>query len=399
VTEILHGGGETGCGEVARALRGAAPHELFEVVRAILTRDHGAAGAELLMADYACTLLQPVTALPFTAGSVSARTSAEGRAFASQEPYAVPGPAGTTVHLPVTARGDRLGVLSVRFPSAVLVRGLLGGLQDVADALAHEILVADRDTDFFLRARRARRLTLAAEMQWQLLPGRSCSRPEYDLGAQLEPAYAVFGDSFDWSASADDLTLTVNNGMGEGIDAALLTGLAVSALRNARRAGLGLADQAALADQALYGQHQGRQHLAMLLLRFDLDTGEAEVIDAGSPRIWRLRGGVVEPLVLEAQLPLGMFEDTVYTSQRFRVLPGDRLFFLSDGVYDVLSPAGEAYGLHALARAVVNTRLLPAPLVPQALLEELPGHRGGTDAADDAMVVCLDWHGRPPAGV
>ncbi|MGW6614074.1 PP2C family protein-serine/threonine phosphatase [Streptomyces erythrochromogenes] len=385
-----------GAGNVERLLREAAPHELFEEVRGVLTRGHGATGAELLMADYASARLQPVTARPFTADSVSAYNSSEGRAFGAQEPHVVSGEGGTTtVHLPVSVRGDRLGVLSVRYPAGVRVGGLLGALQDVADALAHEILVADRDTDFFLQARRARRLTLAAEMQWELLPGRSCSRPEYDLGAQLEPAYAVHGDSFDWSASADHLTLTVNNGMGEGIDAALLTSLAVSALRNARRAGLGLADQAALADQALYGQYQGRLHLAMLLLRFDLDTGEAEVIDAGSPRVWRLRGGTLEPFELEAQLPLGMFEDTVYTPQRFRMLPGDRLFFLSDGVYDVLSPAGEPYGLHALARAVTNTRLLPPSQVPRALLEELPGFRGGVDASDDAMVVCLDWHGRP----
>ncbi|MFE9222007.1 PP2C family protein-serine/threonine phosphatase [Streptomyces lavendulae] len=395
MTEVVGGEDVGGGGHVERVLRGAAPHELFEEVRGVLARDHGAAGAELLMADYASARLQPVTVRPFTAGSVSAYNSAEGRAFGSQEPHVVPGEDGATVHLPVTVRGDRLGVLSVRFPAGVAVGALLAPLRDVADALAHEILVADRDTDFFLQARRARRLTLAAEMQWQLLPGRSCSRPEYDLGAQLEPAYAVFGDSFDWSASADHLTLTVNNGMGEGIDAALLTNLAVSALRNARRADLGLADQAALADQALYGQYQGRRHLAMLLLRFDLDTGEAEVIDAGSPRVWRLRGGVVEPIGLEAQLPLGMFEDTVYTCQSLRVLPGDRLFFLSDGVYDVLSPAGEPYGLHALTRAVMSTRLLPPSQVPRALLEELPGYRGGVDAADDAMVVCLDWHGRP----
>ncbi|ATZ29302.1 PP2C family protein-serine/threonine phosphatase [Streptomyces lavendulae] len=395
MTEVVGGEDVGGGGHVERVLRGAAPHELFEEVRVVLARDHGAAGAELLMADYASARLQPVTVRPFTAGSVSAYNSAEGRAFGSQEPHVVPGEDGATVHLPVTVRGDRLGVLSVRFPAGVAVGALLAPLRDVADALAHEILVADRDTDFFLQARRARRLTLAAEMQWQLLPGRSCSRPEYDLGAQLEPAYAVFGDSFDWSASADHLTLTVNNGMGEGIDAALLTNLAVSALRNARRADLGLADQAALADQALYGQYQGRRHLAMLLLRFDLDTGEAEVIDAGSPRVWRLRGGVVEPIGLEAQLPLGMFEDTVYTCQSLRVLPGDRLFFLSDGVYDVLSPAGEPYGLHALTRAVMSTRLLPPSQVPRALLEELPGYRGGVDAADDAMVVCLDWHGRP----
>ncbi|MET9839850.1 PP2C family protein-serine/threonine phosphatase [Streptomyces virginiae] len=395
MTEGVRDEGVGGGGEVERALRGAAPHALFEEVRGILARDHGAAGAELLMADYASARLQPVTAQPFTADSVSAYNSAEGRAFGAQEAHVVPGEDGITAHLPVTVRGDRLGVLSVRYPAGVTVGGLLGPLQDVADALGHEILVADRDTDVFLQARRAKRLTLAAEMQWQLLPGRSCSRPEYDLGAQLEPAYAIFGDSFDWSASADHLTLTVNNGMGEGIDAALLTSLAVSALRNARRAGLGLADQAALADQALYGQYQGRLHVAMLLLRFDLDTGEVEVIDAGSPRVWRLRGGSVEPFGLEAQLPLGMFEDTVYTTQRFRVLPGDRLFFLSDGVFDVLSPAGEPYGLHALTRAVMNTRLLPPSQVPRALLEELPGYRGGAEAVDDAMVVCLDWHGRP----
>ncbi|MFF0550022.1 PP2C family protein-serine/threonine phosphatase [Streptomyces sp. NPDC004311] len=397
MTEGERGEGAGGRGDVERVLREAAPHELFEAVRGVLARDHGAVGAELLMADYASARLQPVTARPYTADSVSAYSSVEGRAFGSQEPHVVAVSDGTTVHLPVSVRGDRLGVLSVRYPAGVRIGGLLGPLQDVADALAHEILVADRDTDFFLQARRAQRLTLAAEMQWQLLPGRSCSRPEYDLGAQLEPAYAIFGDSFDWSASPDHLTLTVNNGMGEGIDAALLTGLAVSALRNARRAGLGLADQAALADQAVYGQYQGRLHLAMLLLRFALDTGEVEVIDAGSPRVWRLRGGTVEPFGLEAQLPLGMFEDTVYTCQRFRMLPGDRLFFLSDGVYDVVSPAGEPYGLHALTRAVMNTRLLPPSQVPRALLEELPGYRGGGDAADDAMVVCLDWHGRPGA--
>lgn len=73
------------------------------------------------------------------------------------------------------------------------------------------------------------------------------------------------------------------------------------------------------------------------------------------------------------------------------------MFFLSDGVYDVLSPAGDPYSLHALARAVMNTRLLPSSQVPRALLEELAAHRGGIEAADDAMVVCLDWHGRPGA--
>ena len=43
------------------------------------------------------------------------------------------------------------------------------------------------------------------------------------------------GDSFDWAEQDGHLFLTVVNGMGEGVTAALLTSLAVNAIRNARR--------------------------------------------------------------------------------------------------------------------------------------------------------------------
>ncbi|MFJ9077262.1 PP2C family protein-serine/threonine phosphatase [Streptomyces sp. NPDC102278] len=381
---------------VERILRAAAPHELLDEVRALLVARHGALSVELLLADYAMTRLRPLTTPPHDAEPVSVYSTAPGRAFGAQEPYLVAGGERVTVHLPVSVRGDRLGVLSVTLPEGAGTSEVRDDLGQVADALGHELLVAERDTDLFRQARRTERLTLAAEMQWQLLPGRSCARPEYSLGAQLEPAYAIYGDCFDWSTSADRLSLAVNNGMGEGIDAALLTNLAVNAVRNARRAGLNLVDQACLADQAVYGQYRGERHLAMLLLDFHLDTGRVEIVDAGSPRIWRLRDGNVDAVELDAQLPLGMFEDTVYTCQDFRVEPGDRLLLASDGVYDVASPAGEAYSLRALARAITSTRLLPPSQVPGAILEHLAGHRGaGVESTDDATVLCLDWAGRP----
>ncbi|MFF8288698.1 PP2C family protein-serine/threonine phosphatase [Streptomyces sp. NPDC016309] len=381
---------------VERALRGAPPHALLEAVRDALITHYTAVSVDLLMADYAMTILQPVNALPVTTEPVPVHASAPGRAFGSQRPHVekrVPG-ADVIAHLPVSVRGDRIGVLTVRLPEDAYTTATERELHDIAEVLGHEIVVAERDTDLYLQARRASRLTLAAEMQWQLLPGRSCSRPEYEIGAQLEPAYAIYGDNFDWSASADHLTLTVTNGMGEGIEAAILTSLAINALRNARRAGLSLADQAFLADQAIYGHYHGAAHLSVLLLRFDLATGQAEIVDAGSPKMWRLRQGKAEPVALEAQLPLGMFEDTNYAPQSFSVQPGDRLFFLSDGVYDVASPAGERYSEQALTRAMAATRLLPPSQVPRAVLQELAGHRGSIDADDDAMVVCLDWHGR-----
>ncbi|MFH8803348.1 PP2C family protein-serine/threonine phosphatase [Streptomyces sp. NPDC017936] len=376
-----------------RALRTAAPHELLDTVRGVLAEQYGADRVELFLADYGLTVLQPVSTSPHAPEPVPAHGSPAGRAFGAQEPFVEPAGEGRVrAHLPVTVRGDRLGVLSVTLPEQG--EAVLAEVAGIAQVLAHELVLTERDTDLYLRARRRDRLTLAAEMQWQLLPGRSRSCPEFDLGAQLEPAYDVFGDSYDWSVTADHLTLYVTDGMGEGTEASLLTGLAVTALRNARRAGLPLADQAALADQAVHAQHRGRRHLPALLLEVELATGHARVVDAGSPRMLRLRNGIVEHVRLDPQLPLGMFEETDYAAQEFRLEPGDRLLFVSDGVHAAVSPAGEAYGEAVLARAVLSTRLLPAAEVPHAVLRELTRHRGRRVPDDDALVLCLDWRGR-----
>jgi serine phosphatase RsbU (regulator of sigma subunit) len=375
------------------AVRAAAPHALVDVVRDALVAGYGASSVQLHLADYGLTVLRPVD--DATGEGLSLNNSAEGRAFGSQEPHEQQVRHGNEVdhHLPVSVRGDRLGILTVRLPQDRSTTQAVADLTRVADLLGHAILVAERDTDLYRQARRVSRLTLAAEMQWELLPARACQAREYAIGAQLEPAYTIHGDNFDWSADDKGLTLAVTNGMGEGIQAALLTNLAVKALRNARRAGIGVADQAALADQALYEQHRGALHVSTLLLHFDLATGHVEAVDAGSPQLWRRRGRTIERIDLDAQLPLGMFEESDYAAQTFEVRPGDRLLFASDGVYSAMSPRGEAYGDRALARAISSTSLLPAAMVPRAVLQELALHRE-TEPADDALVVCVDWFGR-----
>ncbi|MFF7331182.1 PP2C family protein-serine/threonine phosphatase [Streptomyces sp. NPDC090306] len=382
-----------------RALRSAAPHRLVDALREVLRDQYAAESVELSLADYGMTVLQPVGPTPDASGVRSVHTSPAGRAFGSQQPFVEErGDFRVCAHLPVTVRGDRLGVLSVTLPAGDAVKGHLDELSEIACVLGHEMVVAERDTDVYLQARRKDRLTLAAEMQWQLLPARSCARPEYALGAQLEPAYAVHGDNFDWSVSEDRLMLYITNGMGEGIEASLLTNLGISALRNARRAGIPLADQAALADQAVFAQYRGDAYLSVLLIDLELSTGRMRVVDAGSPRMLRARDRVVAPVPLEAQLPLGMFEETDYVAQELTLRPGDRLVFVSDGVHAVSAPGGEVYGDRALTRAVSSAGLLPAAEVPPAVLRELTAHRGRPEPDDDALVACLDWFGPAGAG-
>ncbi|MEU6592322.1 PP2C family protein-serine/threonine phosphatase [Streptomyces sp. NPDC046881] len=382
---------------VEAQLRAAPPHALVATAGRLLAQRFGAQDVTLLLADYGLTVLQPVTHLPHTGDPVSAQDGPAGTAFTTQKPVVevTTDPATELVHLPITVRGDRLGVLCVRVPDTATDPGTVLRLGDFATALAHELATAGRDTDLYLQARRTRRLTLAAEMQWQLLPGRGCVRDEYVIGAHLEPAYAIGGDNFDWSTSADHLTLTVTDGMGQGIDASLLTSLAVGALRNARRAGIGLADQACLADQAVYSQYGGKSYASTLLLHFDLATGRVRAVDAGSPQLYRLRGTAIEHIALEAQLPLGMFEETLYEEQTFQVEPGDRLVAISTGVHGTRSATGEVFGESVLRQILSATRRTPPHETARSVVAGLLEHVGHEGLLADAAVVCVDWNGRP----
>lgn len=384
--------------DVSRALGAADPDQLGGAVRSALREHYAARKVELRLVDYGMHSLQSAHREP-SARPVPIAGTAQGRTFDAQEPLVVnDGADALEVHLPVETRGDRLGVLSVTIPADAYAEQMLDELRQIGGVVAREIILAGRETDRYEVERRAARLTLAAEMQWLLLPSRSCVRPEFSLGAHLEPAYAIYGDGFDWSVSETHLTVAVVNGMGQGVEAALLTNLAVSALRNARRAELDLADQAALADEAIFAHYRGELNVSVLLMRIDLATGDTELVDAGSPRLWRLCDGKVDPLQPDAQMPLGLFGDTAYQSEQMRTSPGDRLLIASDGLYAATSPAGELFGDRVLERTIRATRLLRTAQVPAAMLRELAEHHGGSQL-DDAAVVCIDWRGdRPAAG-
>jgi serine phosphatase RsbU (regulator of sigma subunit) len=279
-------------------------------------------------------------------------------------------------------------VVQTTLPSGT---GLTSDLSAVADELAVALRAADAVTDRYRRAIRRERLTMAAELQWELLPGRSLGDERFLVAGQLEPAYAVFGDHFDWTLADDRLTITVLNGAGDGLDAAVLTTVAVNAMRNARRSGADIVEQAELAGDAIHARYGGAAHAATLLLEIDLIGGHVAAVDAGSPRAVIARERDIQPVILEQQLPLGMFGETRYEIQRFRLEPADRLLVVSDGVH-AATPGGRApYGESALLTALRRTRLQPATEAVGTVMRGLREYHAGADPDDDAVTVCLDW--------
>jgi serine phosphatase RsbU (regulator of sigma subunit) len=127
------------------------------------------------------------------------------------------------------------------------------------------------------------------------------------------------------------------------------------------------------------------------VLRVDVPSGTGAVVNAGHPLPLRVRDGRVEPVRLDADLPLGLDSTTVYQVQQLTLEPGDRLVLLSDGVLEAAPAGGPAFGAARLDALLRSSRELAPHDVTRLVVREVIAHRAG-DLADDVTVVCLDWH-------
>lgn len=302
----------------------------------------------------------------------------------SQRPQMVPDAAGSRVLAPVTDRGDVIGVLELVVP-AVPDRQAMNYITAAAHAFAYVVIANRRFTDLFEWGQRTGPYTLAAEIQRRLLPpSLTCEAGQFTLAGALVPAGRVGGDTFDYSLDRDTLHVSLTNAMGHEVDAAILSTLVVSSLRNSRRVGASMLEQASLANKAILDHARPDQLVTGQLLRFDLVIGTAHMVNAGHPKPVRISGGQVEHVPLASDLPFGAFPGTQYVAQPLPLRPGDRILLLTDGLIDQV---GED-----LSELVNATRGMHPRETVRELTHAAEREVGG-DLQDDATALCIDWYG------
>lgn len=386
----MSGGEGLGLDEVLRAAEDGAPVESVDVVARNLEKRFSAREVSFWLVDM---IGQEAVRLPRAGTAAQTRTETETvelagsvyeRVLRSQRLYQEPdGEGGFRLAAPVTNRGDCLGVLDLTVP--VADGTVRDAVAQAAHALAYIVVTDRRFTDLYHWGRRTTEMSLAAEIQHQLLPSASCCEAaQFTLAGGLVPADEIGGDTYDYALDQDALYLSITDAMGHDTASALLATLTVNALRKARRAGRGLLDQAYAAHDAI--TRHGRGMTTGQLLRVQLETGACELVNAGHPWPLRLRGDSVQELAIAVNMPFGVLASVAYQVQQLDLRPGDRLVLITDGMRE---RAAATVDLAALLRATRDEH--PREVV-RALISAVHEACGGS-LPDDATTMVVDWHG------
>lgn len=188
------------------------------------------------------------------------------------------------------------------------------------------------------QARLESEMEAARQVQQVILPEPTGSFPGFRVETVYRPAQQVGGDFFQvLPAGEGGLLLVLGDVAGKGMPAAMLVAVLVGAIRTI--AGYTSDPGRILAE--LNARLLGRSSGFSTCLAITIDR-EGRILLANAGQLAPYLDG--RELETAGALPLGLIPEPSYEVYRFKIEPGSRLVFYSDGVVEAQSAKGELFG-------------------------------------------------------
>ncbi len=376
-------------GRATRALlasrRDLGPDAILGIVEAVRTLVN-ADRVLLHVADYALNSARVLAPSGELSNMYVLEGTLSGRAFTTGEPVL----GDATWWVPLVDGAERLGVIELEYSASPPTSAEL--LKLLAALLGLVIISVRRYTDVWLRTRRARPLSAAAEAQWDLLPPLATSTIDVAVSGILEPAYEIGGDSFDYALNPGQLDLAIVDAIGHGMSAVLMSTAVINSLRNTRRERNTLEGAYRQADTIIERHFGNSNYVTGQFGSLDLETGVLTWVNAGHLLPLLVRNGTyVGELQCRPSMPMGLGGPVVEIAQE-TLQRGDRVLFYTDGISESLSPDGGRFGQERLADYLVRATLdgLPGAETVRRLSAAVGTHVG-QGLNDDATILLVEY--------
>lgn len=232
-------------------------------------------------------------------------------------------------------------------------------------------------------------LQFAAQIQRGFLPERNIAHGNWRVDHLYEPAGIISGDYCDVIAHNGDLFFILGDVSGKGMAASLLMSNLHAIFHSLIPLDLELTELITRANRLLLKSSLDNQFATLVVGKADAD-GNVETVNAGHLPPLLIKGGVKGELDL-AGLPLGMFCEAEFASQKVKLDGGDSLLLFTDGVTEVVNGEGIEFGTAGLG-ASINGHSFAGP---RDLIERCAGeiakYRGTADRHDDLTMLAVSF--------
>lgn len=292
------------------------------------------------------------------------------------------------IAVPLIGRGGLIGVAEIINYRRQDYRLELIELLCRQFAIAIENALHHRDA--LKRERLKHELEIAATVQQSFLPAvPSLTRTNVTVSAFSRPAAQVGGDLYDFVEPADGLIgLMIGDVSGKGISAALFMAKVISDFRFFAR---GETSPGAVLTRLNAAQSRAPRGMFVTALYAIIDTRTGSVVIACAghpPAILTARGTAAEYAVPSGP-PIGIL-DFAYPDAVLTLNHGERLLFVTDGVFDAKNPRGERWGYEAM-KAVIGQHARSDDLM-RVIVEHGDAFAGSAPQADDITLVEMSFH-------
>ena len=283
--------------------------------------------------------------------------------------------------LPLEAFSETGAVIDPQTLASRLALDAAGG--GAAIILGYVLFIRFIQTEGIEQLRLRTEIALAQEIHESLVPPISVRTDRLVVYGKSMPSGEVGGDLID--TFEDDTGFYIADVSGHGVPAGAVMGMVKSAIRMRLRSADALDSLLNDLNQVLFQLTKPNMFVTFAAIRYD-ESDQAEFCLAGHLPILHCRnetGGVDR--LSSKHLPLGLFNDHGFTTERVRFSPGDVFVLLTDGLTEVSNDEGEEFGIEGIEKAILQNLSKPLDELHESIMEKVKQH--GSQFDDQTLLL------------
>ena len=233
-------------------------------------------------------------------------------------------------------------------------------------------------------------LTMARQIQVDLLPKELPNNEYMSLATYSAPSRTIGGDFYDYLPIDENRCgLVIADGCGKGLPAAMIISQIQAMLKSELNNGNNIQRILENVNRQVVRHTTKDKFVTLFFDVYNLTTGEFDYSNAGHNYPILVRKNGQSECLLASSPALGLVDTAIYETGKERLDVDDILLFFTDGVTETLDAAQEMYGEERLLDLLVRNRHLDTQGLVTAILEDL--HKFNTDESlqDDCTIMVL----------